>query len=45
MDAAPCPMCDGDAVPLGALGSTPFYRCVCCGWTFAVTEDTNEGLS
>lgn len=34
-DSCECPMCNGDAYPLGSLGWTQYYRCENCGWEFS----------
>lgn len=34
-DHTPCPACDGQGEPLGALGSLMHYRCRQCGWTWS----------
>lgn len=33
-EIVPCPVCDGEGVPLGALGNRMHYRCRACGMDF-----------
>jgi transposase-like protein len=42
MATMPCPSCDGEATLLGALGTTPHYRCRACGWTFAGPDESRN---
>lgn len=34
-----CPMCDGESIPLGSLGSRMYLRCRQCGWGWSVAAD------
>lgn len=48
VEVTPCPVCDGDALPIGALGSRVHFRCRNCGWTFSLDDSsisTGKGLS
>jgi ribosomal protein L37AE/L43A len=39
MDEHTCPVCEGEATYLGALGNRIWFRCRNCGWDW--TEDTD----
>ena len=39
MDDVYCPVCGGDPVPLGQLGSLVWCRCRQCGMDFNFTPD------
>ena len=34
-----CPMCAGEAAPLGQLGRVIWYRCRACGWQFSLATE------
>jgi tRNA(Ile2) C34 agmatinyltransferase TiaS len=38
MNGATCPVCPGNGVPLGALGTRMHYRCRDCGMDFSKTR-------
>ena len=44
MDTAPCPCCDGEGMPLAALGARIHLRCRACGmqWSFIDDNDDDE---
>lgn len=37
-----CPQCDGPGLPLGALGTTVWFRCWNCGWQFSVKDEPED---
>ena len=45
MNLERCPICRGDAFPLGTLGKLLWHCCRYCGWQFSTTtndDDTEE---